>query len=61
MEKSQYIEVIDRFNRLLTEGSITRETAWWAMQAVILCAMKDYRITSGDYYYICDYRDRIFE
>ena len=61
MEKNKYIEVIDHYSRLLTEGTITRETAWWAIQAVILCAMKDYRISVDDYCYISVYRDRLFE
>ena len=61
MEKNKYIEVIDHYNRLLKKGTITCETAWWAMQAVILCTMKDDIITADDYCYICEYRDRLFE
>ena len=61
MEKSKYIEVIDFYNRLLTKGTITRETALWAIHAVILCAMKDDRTTPDDYCYIVGYRDRLFE
>ena len=61
MEKNKYIEVIDHYNRLLTERTITRQTAWWAIQAVILCAMKDGITTADDYCYICEYRDRLFE
>ena len=61
MDKNKYIEVIDYYNRLLTKGTITRETALWTIHAVILCAMKDSRTTPDDYCYICEYRDRLFE
>lgn len=61
MEKNKYIEVIDHYNRLLTDGAITCVTAWWAIQAVILCALKDDRTTPDDYCYILGYRDRLFE
>lgn len=61
MERNKYIEVIDHYNRLKTDGIITYEAAWWAIQAVILCAMKDGITTADDYCYICEYRDRVFE
>ena len=61
MERKKYIEVIDHYNRLLKEGTITDEMAWWAMHAVILCAMKDDIFTYDDYCYICEYRDNLFE
>ena len=61
MEKNKYIEVIDHYNQLLTERAITCETAWWAIQAVILCALKDDRTSADDYCYILGYRDRLFE
>lgn len=61
MERNKYIEVIDHYNRLLKEGTITCETAWWAIQAVILCAMRDLRITVDDYSDLLVYRDRLFE
>lgn len=61
MERNKYIEVIDYYNRLLTKGTITRETAWWTIHAVIMCAMKDDRTTYDDYWYILEYRDRLFE
>ena len=60
MERNKYIEVIDHYDRLLKEGTITCETAWWAIQAVVLCATKD-RTTLDDYCYILGYRDRLFE
>lgn len=61
MERKKYIEVIDHYNLLLTKGTITRETAWWSIQAVIRCAMKDDITTDKDYWYLCEYRDRLFE
>lgn len=61
MERNKYIEVIDYYNRLLKKGTITCEIARWAIHAVILCAMKDGMTTADDYYYICEYRDRLFE
>lgn len=61
MERYKYIEVIDYYNRLLKKGTITEESARWAMHAVILCAMKDGITTPDDYCYICEYRDRLFE
>lgn len=61
MERNKYIEVIDYYNQLLTKGIITRETALWGIQAVILCAQKDNRTRPDDYCYICEYRDRLFE
>lgn len=61
MEKNKYIEVIDRYYRLSTKHTITRDTAWWSTQAVILCAMKDDRITADDYCYLLDYRDELLE
>ena len=61
MEKNKYIEAIDHYGRLLSEGTITRAEAWWAIHAVILCAMKDDRTTYDDYRYILEYRDRLFE
>ena len=61
MERNKYIEVIDYYNRLLTKGTIARETALWSIHAVILCAMKDYRISVDDYCYILGYRDRLFQ
>lgn len=61
MEKNKYIEVIDYYNRLLTKRTITRDTARWAIHAVILCAMKDGTTTADDYCYLCEYRDRLFE
>ena len=61
MEKNKYIEVIDHYDRLLHEGAITFATAWWATQAVVLCAMRDFSTTPDDYCYILGYRDRVFE
>ena len=61
MERNKYIEVIDHYDRLLSEGTITWATAWWATQAVVLCAMKDSITTADDYSYICEYRDRVIE
>ena len=61
MEKNKYIEVIDHYNWLLKKGTIACESAWWAIHAVILCAMKDGMTTADDYCYICEYRDRLFE
>lgn len=61
MERNKYIEVIDHYARLLSEGTITSVTAWWATQAVILCAMRDDRLSGDDYCYILGYRDRVFE
>lgn len=61
MEKNKYIEVIDRYYRLSAKHTITRDTAWWSTQAVILCAMKDDRITADDYCYLLDYRDELLE
>lgn len=61
MEKNKYIEVLDHYARLLTEHTITSRTAWWGMQAVVLCALKDCRISADDYCYILDYRERFFE
>ena len=61
MEKNKYIEVIDHYDRLWSEGTINCATAWWATQAVILCALKDGITTADDYCYICKYRDRLFE
>ena len=61
MERNKYIEVIDYYNRLMKKGTITCDTARWAIQAVILCAMKDGITTADDYCYICEYRDRLFE
>ena len=61
MERNKYIEVIDYYDRLLKKGTITCEIARWAIHAVILCTMKDDIITDDDYYYICEYRDRVFE
>lgn len=61
MERNKYIEVIDHYIQLLTKRTITREAALWAIHAVMLCAMKDGRITADDYFYICEYRDRVFE
>lgn len=60
MEKNKYIEVIDHYNRLLSEGAITCGEAWWATQAVIRCAIKDTSITADDYCYILGYRDSVF-
>lgn len=61
MERNKYIEVIDHYHRLLMKGTIGRETALWSIHAVILCAMKDYRISADDYYCICGYRNRLFK
>lgn len=61
MDKNKYIEVLDHYNLLLTERAITRDTAWWSTQAVILCAVKDDRISADDYCYILEYRDTFFE
>ena len=61
MERNKYIEVIDYYNRLLTKGTITRETALWTIHAVILCAMKDDRITADDFSYLIGYRDELLE
>ena len=61
MERNKYIKAIEHYNRLLKEGTITREVAWWAIHAVILCAMKDDITTVDDYFYILEYRDRVFE
>ena len=61
MERNKYIEVIDHYNQLSKEGAITCETAWWSIQAVILCAMKDDRMSADDYYYIYEYREGLFE
>lgn len=61
MEKNNYIEVIDHYVRLLSEGTINFGTAWWATQAVILCAMRDDRTTPDDYCYLLGYRDKVFE
>lgn len=61
MEKNKYIEVIDYYDRLCKELKINRDTAWWSTQAVILCAQKDAIITTDDYCYIYEYRDRLFE
>lgn len=61
MEKNKYIEVIDHYARLFTEHTITNMTAWWGMQAVVLCALKDDRISADDYCYILGYRDTFFE
>lgn len=61
MEKNKYIEVLDHYARLLTERTITSMMAWWGMQAVVLCALKDDRISADDYCYILGYRDTFFE
>ena len=61
MNTKKYIEVIDHYNRLWTEGAITYETAWWTTQAVTQCALKDDRTSNDDYCYICEYRDNLFE
>ena len=61
MERIKYIEVIDHYDRLLKDGTITCTIAWWATQAVILCAMRDSGITPDDYCFILGYRDRVFE
>lgn len=59
MEKNKYIEVIDHYNRLLTEDAITWVTAWWSTQAALHCALKDDRITLDDYWYLFEYRDEL--
>ena len=61
MEKNKYIEVVDYYKRLLTKRTITRETALWAIHAVILCAMKDDRSTADDYCYLLGHRDELLE
>lgn len=61
MEKNKYIEVLDHYARLLTEHTFSNMTAWWGMQAVVLCAQKDDRISGDDYCYILGYRDTFFE
>ena len=61
MNTKKYIEVIEHYNRLWRENAITYETAWWTTQAVIQCALKDDRTSTGTYSYICEYRDRLFE
>lgn len=61
MDKNKYIEVLDHYARLLTEHTITGITAWWGMQAVVRCALKDDRISADEYCYILGYRDTFFE
>lgn len=61
MDKNKYIDVINRYYRLLKQGTITSKTAWWGMHAVVLCAQKDDRLSGDEYCYILEYGSTFFE